>query len=262
VIVVEGGEVQSIGSGTCLEGTICMVEVNNTNFSESFTAVPKVGWAFVKWNTGEGFFCGDSTDPTCVLSTIGTDGNAGIESIIASDQTFYVMPDFRPGLSDTISVAGKEWAPVDPFTNLSWSQMNAACPDGICDGVLNGYDMTDWTWASVDDVNALLNHYIVSHELGPGPDYFADYENRGNTTWATAFYNDGWHATHSTIRYIAGWMHDKRPGYGGMGEFIDVLGTDGPYGDLDRVMTQVLTLNSHTKEAASSGVGGWFFLAP
>lgn len=26
-------------------------------------------------------------------------------------------------------------------------------------GVLNGYNMTGWTWASVEDMNALLNKY-------------------------------------------------------------------------------------------------------
>lgn len=44
VIVVAGGEVQSIVSGTCLAGDVCIVEVNDTNFSESFTAVPNPGW--------------------------------------------------------------------------------------------------------------------------------------------------------------------------------------------------------------------------
>lgn len=33
VIVVAGGEVQSIVSGTCLAGDVCIVEVNDTNFS-------------------------------------------------------------------------------------------------------------------------------------------------------------------------------------------------------------------------------------
>ena len=40
VIVVEGGEVQSTGSGICVASTICIVDVNGANFSETFTAVP------------------------------------------------------------------------------------------------------------------------------------------------------------------------------------------------------------------------------
>ena len=33
VIVVEGGEVQSTGSGICVASTICIVDVNGANFS-------------------------------------------------------------------------------------------------------------------------------------------------------------------------------------------------------------------------------------
>ncbi len=164
VIVVEGGEVQSIGSGTCLEGTICIVEVNDTNFSETFTAVPNPGQHFIKWNSGEGFFCGDSTNPTCVLSTVGTDGNEGMEAIIATDQTFYLMPIFGSGLA-TVTVDGREWAQVDQFSNLSWNDINAVCPAGVCSGILNGYNMTGWTWASVGEFEQLISAY---EELGTG----------------------------------------------------------------------------------------------
>ena len=48
VMVVEGGEVQSTGSGTCIAATICIVEVNDTNFTETFTAVANTGWYFEK----------------------------------------------------------------------------------------------------------------------------------------------------------------------------------------------------------------------
>ena len=98
VIVVEGGEVQSMGSGTCLEGTICVHQVNDTNYTETFTAVPNSGWGFVRWNSGGGFFCQNSTDPICVVSGVDAEGNAAIERLIASDKTFYIMPVFRePG---------------------------------------------------------------------------------------------------------------------------------------------------------------------
>lgn len=205
VIVVEGGEVQSIGSGTCLEGTICIVEVNDTNFSETFTAVPNLRWRFVKWNSGEGFFCGDSTNPRCVLSTVEFDGNEGIETIIASDQSFYLMPIFEPifePVLGTVTVDGKEWAQVDSFANLSWNDINAVCPEGVCSGVLNGYDMTGWTWASFDDVSALFNHYIVTDEAEVIQDCRAGDE----------FINDGWRTMLNDRGYrfyIAGFLDSK-----------------------------------------------------
>jgi hypothetical protein len=102
-ILVEGGEVQSTASGTCqpavpgTTGTVCIHEVADTSYSESFTAVPDAGWQFVKWNSGGGgFLCQDSTNPTCVVSNVGTEGNAVLEAIVASDATFYLMPIQSP----------------------------------------------------------------------------------------------------------------------------------------------------------------------
>jgi hypothetical protein len=55
VIVVEGGEVQSTGSGTCVASAICIVDVSDSYFSETFSAVPDPGWYFQKWNAGIDF---------------------------------------------------------------------------------------------------------------------------------------------------------------------------------------------------------------
>ena len=74
------------------------------------------------------------------------------------------MPIFEPGLA-TVTVDGREWAQVEQFTNLSWNDINAICPEGACAGTLNGYDMAGWTWASVGDVSALFNHYIGSDKF-------------------------------------------------------------------------------------------------
>jgi hypothetical protein len=77
---------------------------------------------------------------------------------------------------DTVIVDGKEWAQTDLFRGLTWTEINAVCPAGVCvqRGTLNGIDMTGWTWATTDDVNALFNFYIGSEQLGPGPDSFSD----------------------------------------------------------------------------------------
>ena len=79
-------------------------------------------------------------------------------------------------IADTVIVGGREWAQTDLFRSLTWGEINAVCPAGACidKGVLNGHDMTGWTWASTDDVNALLNFYIGSEQLGPGPGSFTD----------------------------------------------------------------------------------------
>ena len=64
--------------------------------------------------------------------------------------------------TDTITANGKEWLQVSLFTNLSWNDINAACPvgnGGICSGTLNGYDMEGWTWASAADVQTMFDVY-------------------------------------------------------------------------------------------------------
>jgi hypothetical protein len=256
VIVVEGGEVQSPGLGNCLEGDICIFQVTGTDFNETFTAVPNSGWVFVRWNSGYGFFCQDSTNPTCVISAEAAEGNEAIEALIASSQTFYLMPVFeRPTPltdTDTVTVDGKIWAQVDLFTSLSWNDINDVCPEGICAGILNGYDMTGWIWASANDINALFNYYIGSDVLGPGPEYLSD----ATSVWAPAFFKHGWRATYSypnVLRITLGWVS----GISGLGDgyfsYLVDLDTGIPYGD---------ELNTRKNPPVGYDVGGWFHRTP
>lgn len=220
VIVVEGGEVQRAEgsspltiSQTCMEGTICNLEVSDTNFNRKFYAVPKAGWYFEKWNSGDRFFCANSTDVACGLSLEGIAGNAVIEEVVASSETFYLMPVFKQR-KDIVIVDDKQWLQPSLFLNLSWNAINAVCPEGVCAGVLNGYDVTGWLWASVDEVNALFNYYIGAEILVPGPSspYLGD---APNLTWASDFYSDGWRLTNRQnlplllCRSTEGWTSDE-----------------------------------------------------
>ena len=106
---------------------------------------------------------------------------------------------------EVITADGKVWAQVDLFSGLSWEDINAVCSaeTGVCSGVLNDYDVTGWTWASVDEVNALFNFYIGSAVLGPGPDLLAG---QWDSTWAPTIFEDGWRPTipSDAIPQIAG----------------------------------------------------------
>jgi hypothetical protein len=192
VIVVEGGEVQSTGSGTCVAGTICIVDVTDPNFYESFTAIPDSDWYFHKWNSGDKMFCGGSTEPSCTLSFQGYEDSKAVGDMVATSEMFYIMPIFKQ-FTDIIAVDGKQWYQVDLFRNLSWSDIDAVCPhpDGVCSGLLNGYDMTGWTWASVDDVYALFNGYIGDNVLGPQNTHYGD---RTGQVFER-FLADGWRPT-------------------------------------------------------------------
>jgi hypothetical protein len=203
VILVEGGEVQSIGSGTCITsptvpqtGTVCIHEVADTTYSETFTAVPDTGWEFVKWNTGGGFLCPDSTDPTCVVSNVLLAGNSVAEAIVASDAAYYIMPIFAESglpITDTVTANGKEWAQVELFYNLSWDEIDAVCASNPCveGSVLNGYNMTGWTWASNSDFVDLLNSYGINPPL-------VTPANGGSIAYTTA--PQGW-----GVQFFAAW---------------------------------------------------------
>lgn len=197
VISVQGGEVQSIRSGTCLAGTVCVNEVTDTTYSETFTAVPDTGWSFVKWNTGGDFLCENSTDPVCAVSNTLVAGDPVAEAIVASDTTYYIMPVFVEvgvPITDFVTVDGTAWAQPDLFRTPTWSMINRVCPGGPCNGVLNGFDMTGWQWANVEEANALFNSFGVKPALA-GPDRV----DAPDTTWAPAVLRAGFRPTEDLI---------------------------------------------------------------
>ncbi len=262
VINVEGGEVQSIGSGTCVAGTVCIINVADTTFSETFIAVPDQGWYFEKWNSGDGFICGGSSDRECSVSNEGASGNAALEALIASSETFFLMPILKRArpITDTISVAGREWAQVDLFADLSWNDINTICPAGLCSGVLNGFDMTGWMWASVEDLNSLFNHYIGFAALGPGPDTYGEGK---NSTWAPAFFNDGWRPNNPF-----GERAYSRALFGPLRDRITVPGGEaaapGGIADVDPTALSVVDLASTEGEISLElkAGGSWFYRIP
>ncbi len=96
VMVPSGGDVTSASNTrNCSGGSLCEHNITDSTFNESFTAVARPGYVFSKWNTGAGFLCGDSTNPTCTISNVGTAGNAFIGAVIATGQFFYAMPLFE-----------------------------------------------------------------------------------------------------------------------------------------------------------------------
>lgn len=186
------------------------------------------------------------------------DGNEGIEAIIASDQTFYLMPIFGPE-PDTVTVDDKEWAQVDLFTNLSWNDINAVCPAGVCSGILNGYNMTGWTWASIDDITALFNHYFGSDELGPAPDATSD------CAGALPFFTDGWRALDITDNDLISGMSLMGFSWGGMDAdvafkpVVSVLGLKDVPPEYCTMATNTVVFQNSGKETAFQARGGWFW---
>lgn len=208
VIVVEGGSVFSLsGTRDCAVGSICVFETTTTDFAETFYAVSQADWYFVRWNSGGDFFCQDAISQTCEINNTALAGFPVAEALIASSKTYYIQPVFAP-FEDTVVVNGTTWYQPALFTNLSWDEINAVCPSGPCvpGSMLNGQDMTGWTWATVDDMNTLFNSYIGTPELGPGPGSIVD--STDTVTWSTEFFRSGWRRTWTDPGYyigVSGW---------------------------------------------------------
>lgn len=196
VLMYEGGDVDSAsGARDCSSGSICNFAVLDTNFYEEFTAKPTPGWEFVKWREGNSYQCAGSTNPLCVVSNRGTAGVEIAESVVASNQMFYLSPEFRPisgATRDVIQIGNITVAQPGLFTGVSWAEMGAACPGGVCNTYLNGVDLRGWTWASLDDLNGIFNLYIGALVMGPGPDLYAETPYTGELN--TAFFSD-WRTT-------------------------------------------------------------------
>jgi hypothetical protein len=70
----------------------CEFGITDSSFSETFTAVPKPGFDFVKWQDRSGFFCANSTDPSCTVEMPNQETG---ESIITLFQTGSIRPIFN-----------------------------------------------------------------------------------------------------------------------------------------------------------------------
>lgn len=184
VIVVEGGKVRA-ENAVCFEQEICVVEVSDSTFSDTFTAIPNSGWYFEKWNSGDRFFCGGSASPTCTLSFEGYEDSQAAYNVVASSETFYLMPVFKPQKHEnTVQVDGKEW--LQPLGDYVSDQVRAVCPDMACSGSLPGsdVDLTGYNWASIEEVSELFNAY------GVDPPFTGPFQSRENQAAAGEFFND------------------------------------------------------------------------
>lgn len=85
-----------------------------------------------------------------------------------------VVSSARAAFLPSVVVNGQEWLQPKDFVETYWSEVNTVCSSttGECNGSLLGHDITGWTWASLDDVDALFSTYLTS-TFGPGPDFSA-----------------------------------------------------------------------------------------
>ena len=90
----QGGAVLSTdGAYVCEAGQTCVIDVVDLFFDQTFVAEPASGYYFSHWNKLDGHLCGGENTP-CRLSTAEFEGNPALQSVLESDETFYLQPVF------------------------------------------------------------------------------------------------------------------------------------------------------------------------
>ena len=98
ISVPTGGRVVS-DAHVCQAGETCTVDVINTQFDQTFTAIPGSDpIKFAGWQSGWGYFCGGQSAP-CRLFTTTFGENEGLLAFLRSDIVFFLSPNFE-NLSD------------------------------------------------------------------------------------------------------------------------------------------------------------------
>jgi len=92
--VPQGGTVKSTdGAYVCEAGQICVIDVVDLFFDETFIAEPASGYSFGGWIKKDRYLYGGATTP-CRLATAGFEDNPALQDVLESDQKFYLMPVF------------------------------------------------------------------------------------------------------------------------------------------------------------------------
>jgi hypothetical protein len=92
--VPQGGNVKSTdGAFVCKAGETCVIDVVDFFFDETFVAEAESGYYFQNWLKLDGYLCGGETGP-CRLATTDHAGSPALQSVLESDQKFFLKPRF------------------------------------------------------------------------------------------------------------------------------------------------------------------------
>ena len=190
----QGNVMSASGTRTCLlenfqaADAVCSKNYAIGDYTETYYPTAKPGWKFDHWVT----YCTTATPPNydCAFD---------IPATTVKQYWFQTMPPLKAVFAravtpitgnDIVTADGKEWAQPDLFTSISWNQMNTACPFGACKAgaILNGKDLTGWTWAGFGDVAALYNSFGIQPPL---PTDVPGGSVQLGSKWAPAIYDMG-----------------------------------------------------------------------
>jgi len=164
-----------------------------------------------------------------------------------------------------VTVNGVTWAQLDLFPTLTWGQIDAQCPHGVCASgrVLGQMDMAAWTWAGPDEVAALFNYYLANAGVGGSdlldPSNLDDaYEVYASwrTDWVKAVMQDFRYTAydHQGGYYLHGWVAES-PGQ----RYMIDLQSIGPDWELYR--NRAAASSAWSARPQATAPGAWFFCA-
>ncbi len=102
VVPAGGAVVSRTGSYNCAAGQTCVITINGTVFSDTFTAVPDPGYRFVGWKKQNGYLCGGNKTP-CALENVpanftALDANTFLEPIFEKIDLLKLLPAATRGV--------------------------------------------------------------------------------------------------------------------------------------------------------------------
>ena len=96
ISVPDGGRIDSeSGAHNCASGKICEIDVLDVFFEETFVATPREGQQFLGWKKQDKGLCGGKTT-ACELASAPLKGNDFLETLLESEELFYLDPVFAP----------------------------------------------------------------------------------------------------------------------------------------------------------------------
>jgi hypothetical protein len=175
------------------------------------------------------------------------------------------VPAWAIPIPDTqrVLVNGATWAQVNIFVRLTWGDINAQCPGGVCasGSVLGQWDMSGWTWAGPEDTAALFNYYLANAGVGGSDlidpanldDSYTTFENR-RADWIAAVRHDFNYTSYDHLGgyYLNGWVAE----YPGERYLMDFQ-YFGPESELFRNRAAASSAFSARPDVV--GFGAWFF---
>ena len=189
----EGGSVVTeSGAYRCAAGETCEIDVIDLFFQENFVARAEPGYYFAGWRKQDRGLCGGSQN-SCNLLTAGFEGNAGLTSLLYSDEVFFLEPlfEFAPDANDYYALQSLlsreehrclEGNQLDPANTLGGYSFMDTCQDvsgqawkfiPLDDRGHPGYFQL--TTSAQEDANLCLEGYFYEPETGEGSGaYMAD----------------------------------------------------------------------------------------